>query len=148
MDLSSVPETFVCLFLVGDFILQHLFLFVNSFLKIYLYLFIFFILLNISAVSVPVRLRTHRFLIMPIHRRQFYGLIQQLPADGPSPLQPPDMCAAANAAAFGFIHLSYFSKNFCRTYGCTPREYRGRRQQPFIQKINLSIRAALAGLYP
>lgn len=26
----------------------------------------------------------------------------------------------------GFNHLSYFSKNFCRSYGCTPREYRGR----------------------
>ena len=36
LDLSSVPETFVYLFLVSDFILQHLVLFVNSFLKIYL----------------------------------------------------------------------------------------------------------------
>jgi hypothetical protein len=33
------PETFVCLFLFGDFILQHLFLFVNSFLKIFYTIF-------------------------------------------------------------------------------------------------------------
>lgn len=28
------------------------------------------------------------------------------------------------ALACGFNHLSYFSKNFCGMYGCTPREYR------------------------
>ena len=33
------PETFMCLFRFGDSILQYLFLFVNSFLKIYLYFF-------------------------------------------------------------------------------------------------------------
>ena len=41
LDLSSAPETFVCLFLVSDFILQHLLLFVNSFLKIYFYFFLY-----------------------------------------------------------------------------------------------------------
>ncbi len=35
------PEIFVYLFLVGVYILQYLFLFVNSFLKIYLYFFNF-----------------------------------------------------------------------------------------------------------
>lgn len=31
------------------------------------------------------------------------------------------------ALACGFNHLSYFSRYFCMGYGCTPREYRGRR---------------------
>lgn len=40
LDLSSTPETFVCLFLVDGYILQHLLSFVNSFLKIYFFFFI------------------------------------------------------------------------------------------------------------
>ncbi len=28
------------------------------------------------------------------------------------------------AVACGFNHLSYYSKLFCRSYGCTPSEYR------------------------
>lgn len=42
--LPPFPETFVCLFLIGDSILQYLFLFVNYFLKIYFYFF------NISSL--------------------------------------------------------------------------------------------------
>ena len=41
LDLSSIPETFVCLFLVDGYILQYFFQFVNIFLKIYLY-FLFY----------------------------------------------------------------------------------------------------------
>lgn len=37
--LPPFPETFMCLFLVGVFILQYLLCFVNCFLKIYLFLF-------------------------------------------------------------------------------------------------------------
>lgn len=40
--LPPFPETFVCLFLIGDSILQYLFLFVNYFLKIYFY-FLYFV---------------------------------------------------------------------------------------------------------
>lgn len=43
-------------------------------------------------------------------------------------LDTTDQSITDIAFACGFNHLSYFSKNFCKTYGCTPREYRGRRQ--------------------
>lgn len=33
------------------------------------------------------------------------------------------------ALACGFNHLSYFSKYFCETYGCTPRQYRKRERK-------------------
>lgn len=34
------------------------------------------------------------------------------------------------ALACGFHHMSYFSGLFCRTYGCTPREYRAAKRHP------------------
>ena len=110
-----------------SFLLVILYYNISSCLSIVFWKFIYFfyIVEYISGIRPRQIADPQIFLIM---RRQFYDLIQQLPAAGPSPLQPPDMCAAANAAAFGFNHLSYFPKNFCKTYVCTPREYRGRRQ--------------------
>lgn len=40
------------------------------------------------------------------------------------------------AVTCGFNHLSYFSRLFLRTYGCSPREFRGRAGKPTSISLN------------
>lgn len=43
-------------------------------------------------------------------------------------LDSTDKSITEIAFACGFNHLSYFSKNFYNHYGCTPREYREKKE--------------------
>lgn len=43
-------------------------------------------------------------------------------------LRGTDRTVTEIALSCGFNHLSYFSKTFLQTYGCTPTAYRGARQ--------------------
>lgn len=43
-------------------------------------------------------------------------------------LDTTDQSITEIALACGFHHLSYFSKYFCQSFGCTPREYRRRER--------------------
>lgn len=70
LDLSSIPETFVCFFLVDVYILQYLFLSVNSFLKIYL-LFLFhqlFLFINSSNPDTD-REFDSKFCLISLHMK-------------------------------------------------------------------------------